>query len=108
MNLVPGEEREAAVQNGHLDTVGEGEGRTNWKIMIDMYTLPHIEWERSGNLPLEHRELSSGLCNDPDGWQREAGGGKEAREGGSMCTHVYIHIFEQQKLTHIVKELHSN
>ena len=41
MNLVPGEEREAAVENGHLDTVGEGEGRMNWKIMIDIYTLPH-------------------------------------------------------------------
>jgi len=27
------------MENGHMDTGGEGEGGTNWEIGIDIYTL---------------------------------------------------------------------
>ena len=44
---------------------------------------------------------SSGLCNDPDRWHRAVGGGKEAREGGSICIHVAdSHLWTAETNTH--------
>ena len=39
MNLFQGTSRDTDVENGHLDTELEGEGGTNWEILIDVYTL---------------------------------------------------------------------
>ena len=44
--------------------------------------------------------ISSMLCDDLEGWDRE--GGREAQEGGDMGMYVYIqliHFVVQQKLT---------
>ena len=43
MNLFQGRNRDADVENKHVDTVGEGEGGTNWEISIDIYTLPCVK-----------------------------------------------------------------
>ena len=40
------------------------------------------KWEASA----EHRELSSVLCDDLRGGMER--GGREAREGGDVCTHA--------------------
>ena len=33
----------------------------------------------------KHRELSSVLCDDLEGWD---GGGRDAEEGGDICIHI--------------------
>ena len=33
----------ACIENGLADTVGEGEGGTNWESSIEIYTLPHTK-----------------------------------------------------------------
>ena len=38
-----GSDRDANVEKGHVDTLRDEEGRTNWKIAIDIYTLPCIK-----------------------------------------------------------------
>ena len=43
MNLLPGRNIGTDVENGHVDTEGEGEGGMNWEIRIDMYTLMWIK-----------------------------------------------------------------
>ena len=35
---------------------------------------------------MQRRELSSVLCDDPEGWARE--GGREAQEAGGVCIQV--------------------
>ena len=45
-----GRNRDADVENRHVDTEREGKGGTNWEIRIDIYTLPCEKWIASGNL----------------------------------------------------------
>ena len=35
-----------------------------------------------------HRELSSVLCGDLDGWDGGVAGGREVQEGGDICIHT--------------------
>ena len=44
------EKRDADIENGHVDTVGGGEGGTNWEMRIDIYTLPCVKQTASGKL----------------------------------------------------------
>ena len=39
-----GRNRDIDVENGFVDTVGEGEGGTNWESSIDTYTLPYLHY----------------------------------------------------------------
>ena len=45
-----GRNRDVDIENGHVDTVGEGDGGTNWEIGIDIYILPCVKYIASGNL----------------------------------------------------------
>ena len=38
-----GRNRDTDIQNGHVDTAGEGEGGTNWEIRFDINTLPCVK-----------------------------------------------------------------
>ena len=38
-----GKNRDAAIDNGHVDTAGKGEGGTNWEIKTDIYTLSCVK-----------------------------------------------------------------
>ena len=38
------------IENRLVDTVGEGEGRTNGEDSIETYTLPYVKQIASGNL----------------------------------------------------------
>ena len=44
-----GRNRDADVENGCVDTGGEG-GGMNWEVRIDIYTLPRVQQIASGNL----------------------------------------------------------
>ena len=53
-------------------------------------------WEAAA----QHREISSVLCDELEGWDRE--GGREAQKGEDMGIYVYIQLIQlvvQQKLT---------
>ena len=54
-----GRNREVNVENGHVDTVMEGEGGTNWEMGFDINTPPCVKQIASGNPLAEHWELSS-------------------------------------------------
>ena len=41
-----------------------------------------VEWEAA----VKHRELSSVLCDDPEGRDRD--GGREVQEAGAICIHI--------------------
>ena len=46
-----GRNGDAEVKKRHVDTAGEGEGRANWEISIDIYTLPRVKEVSTGKLP---------------------------------------------------------
>ena len=64
--------------------VGEREGGMNWKIRIDINTLPCVGLIASGNL-LYSTGSSAQCCVDPDGWDGGVGG-RSTREG------IYVYI----------------
>ena len=43
--------RDANVDKGHGDTVGGGEGETNWESRIDLYPPPCLKQRAGGKLP---------------------------------------------------------
>ena len=45
-----GRNRDTDIENGQVDTVGEGVGGMNWEIRIDILTLPCVKQIASGNL----------------------------------------------------------
>ena len=47
-----GRNRDVDIENGHVDTVGEGDGGTNWEIGIDIYILPCVKYIASRNMLL--------------------------------------------------------
>ena len=56
-----GRNRDIDLENGHVDTVGKGEGGTNWEIRFDINTLPCVKYIASGNLLYSTR--SSAWCS---------------------------------------------
>ena len=38
-----GRNRDIDIENGHVETVEEGEGETHWGIRIDIYAPPHLK-----------------------------------------------------------------
>ena len=61
MNLLRGRNRDTDIENGHVDTVGEGEGGMNWEIRFDTNTLQCVKQIASGNLL--HSTGSSAGCS---------------------------------------------
>ena len=50
--------------------------------------------------PIYHRELSSVLCDDLEGWD-----GGEVQEGGDICICIADSLIVQQKLTQHCKAI---
>ena len=68
--------RDTDVQNGLLDSVGEGEGGMIWENGIETCKLPHVKQiARPGSM---HDTGCSGLVHwdDPEGWYGEGGGSR--------------------------------
>ena len=72
-----GRTRAADVENGLVDTVGEGDSGTNGESSINIYTLPYVKqidslWEVG--ILVQHREPSLALCDELKGWDGGRGG----------------------------------
>ena len=90
---------ETQTQTRLVDTVGEGEGETNWGSSIETYTSTCVKWVASGkslyDLGSLNPVLSDSLGGDGMGWEV----GERFRKEG---THVYlwlIHVDVWQKPT---------
>ena len=46
-----GRNRDADIENGLVDTAGEGEWGTNLESSIEIYSLPCVKWIAGGKLP---------------------------------------------------------
>ena len=88
------------IQTQGMDGVlGVGEGGMNWETGIDACALPCVKQTTSGHVLGGYcRELSSLLCNDPDGQDEGKVGRRYQREG--TCAYIQLtHFVEQQKIT---------
>ena len=54
-----GRNRDADVQNEHVDTAAGGEDGTNWEIRIDIYTLLCVKQIASGKLLYNSYDLAA-------------------------------------------------
>ena len=72
--------------NKPVYTVGEGEGRLNREVRIDIYTLPWVNQGASGNLL--HSTGNSARCSVMTYKGGMGVGGREVQEGGDICIHV--------------------
>ena len=43
MNLLAGQQWRHRLEDRLMDTVGEGEGRTNWESSVETYKLPYVK-----------------------------------------------------------------
>ena len=94
-----GRNRDTDVENGHVDTEGEGEGGMNWEIRFDLNNTIMCQIA-SGNLL--YNTGSSAQCSVMT--QMGGMGGRSKRE----AIYVYIqliHLIVQQKLTQYCKEI---
>lgn len=86
-----GRNEDADVENGHVETAGEGEGEVNWESSMDVYPLPCVKQTASGDL-LSGTGSSAGCCDDLEGWD---GGNREA-----IYLYLWlIHLIVQQRPT---------
>lgn len=85
----------------HRAGVARGEGRINWEIRTDKYTLPcvkHRQWVPT----VQHRELSSVLCDDRAGWDVGLEGGLRR---GYICTNSRFTSLHSRNQPSIVTKL---
>ena len=91
-----GGNRDADIENGLMDTVGEGEGGRNWESRTYIYILPCVKQIASRKLlysigsPARHTVNDLEEC---DGWV----GGRFKREGIYVYSLWLIHLVVWQK-----------
>ena len=86
------------VENGHVDTGGEGEGGMNWEIGFNINTLPCVKQIASGNLLYSTGNSAQCSVTTQIRGMGPGVGGRSKREG----IYVYIqliHLIVQRKLT---------
>ena len=66
--------RDTDIENRLVDTVGEGEGWTNWERSMETYILPYVKQIASGNLLYDTGSSNLALCDNLESW-----------EGGDIC-----------------------
>ena len=55
------------VENGLMDTAGEGEGEMNWESSIDIYTVSCVKIDSQWEAAIYHRQPSLALCDNLGG-----------------------------------------
>ena len=86
MNLFVGQQQRHRCREWTCGHGGEGEGGTNMEIRFDINTIPCVKQTASQEPAVLHRELSSVLCDDLDGW--DGRGGREVREAAGICIRI--------------------
>ena len=81
--------RDADIENRYVDTVGKGEGGTNWESRIDIYTLPCVKQTASEKLSITQDGQPS-ACDDIEGWEWRGGemGGRLKRK--RICVEIQL------------------
>ena len=91
---------DADIENGFVDTVEEGEGRTNWK----SNTETCANEAASENLLHDTGNSNLVLCDNLEGWDG-VGGELEVQEGGDICIPMTGSCDIRQKLTKYYKAI---
>ena len=71
------------IEDRLMDTMGEGEGGTDWESSMETQTLPYVQLDSQWEFTVWCRELKSVLCDNTEGWHG-VGGGREA-QGEDIC-----------------------
>ena len=98
-----GSNGDADIQNRLMNTVGEGEGGTNWGSVIETYIII------CGNLLHDTGSSNPVLCDNLEGWN-VVGGGKEVQQEGDICMYtcgLFILIYGRNQ-HNIIKQLFFN
>jgi len=101
-----GRNRDADVENGLVDSEGEGEGWMNWESSVESYTLPCVKWIANGRL-LYITESSTLFCDNLEEWDG-IGGRRELLQGRHMCTYAWVVLLCGRSQYNTVKQLPSN
>ena len=100
-----GRNKGADVENGLMDTVGEGEGGTNWDSGIDKYTLSCVKQIIVESCHIITQGAQPGTLWQPRG-VGYGDGGREAQKGGDIGWFALLYSRNQHNT--IVKQLSSN
>ena len=94
--------RDTDVQNGLLESLGEGEGGMIWENSTETWILLYMKQIASPNLM--HETGYSGLVHwdDPEGWDGE-GGGSGVHDEEHMYTHGWFMSMYGKNHYNIVK-----
>ena len=98
MKLSAEQDRVTDVENGHVDTVRDRERRINWERTNNVSTTV---CKRDSTCEAAYRTESSAQCSVMT--QRGGigvGSGREAQEGGSVCTQIADHVVQQKLNSH--------
>ena len=98
------------LENGLVDTVGEGENGMNWESSLGTHTLPYVKEIVSGNLLYDAASSNQVLCDNLDGWNGVGGGRWEggSERKGHMSTCGWFILMYERNQHNIVKWLSSN
>ena len=88
MKLSAGQDRVTDVEDGHVDTVRDGERSINWERTNNVSTTM---CKTDSSCEAAYRTESSAQCSVMT--QR---GGREAQEGGSVCTQIADRVVQQK------------
>ena len=94
MKLSAGQDRVTDVEDGHVDTVRDGERSINWERTNNVSTTM---CKTDSSCEAAYRTESSAQCSVMT--QRGGigvGGGREAQEGGSVCTQIADRVVQQK------------
>ena len=94
-----GRTRDADVENGLGDTVGEGR---SWETGSNNVYATMCKRDSQWETPVQLRGLSSALRDDPEGWDRVRGA------EGCMCTYSsFTSLYSRNEHSH-VKQLYAS
>ena len=103
-----GSKEDTDIEKRLVDTVGEGEGGTNWESRTETYTLSYAKLDTSGNLLSDAGSSNLELCDNLEGWDR-VGDRREGQEGGDIHnTYGWFMLMYGRNQHNIVEQVSPN
>ena len=104
LTYLQGRNRDTDLENGLVDTAGEGEGGTNWESSIEIYILPYVKLIASGKLL--YNTGSSSQCSMTTYRSGMGWGVRRMFKREGTYAHLWlIHIVVRQKPTQHCKAI---